>query len=127
MDPIKLQRMAYAIRALTKSTHPAASQPVEPHQSTPLQPLQPDYSLEGLKAALFPRLATLSLSDADSRVLAATILSQEVLCWQYGQQIVNHPDFYVVIEQLSQQLLSHPHLAEQFEDILVHVQPIHHD
>jgi hypothetical protein len=124
MDSIRFQRIAYAIRSLGTSTSSSklAHDINKSKNNTVDVPIDnTDISLQNLKNAILPRLAVLSMSDKNLRIQAATILSQEVLCWQYGQQIIYHPEFYLVIERLTHLMLDNSAMSDLLEDILTYV------
>jgi hypothetical protein len=64
-----------------------------------------------LRARLKTRLND-SQKYANYREIAPAIAIQEILCWEFGNQIIEHPDFERVITQITTTILHEAHMAQ---------------
>lgn len=69
-------------------------------------------SASSLKSRLRNRLAAVDRNAADYEQQTSLITVQEIVLWEFGDDILNHPQFGTVAEKVTQALTSDPALKE---------------
>lgn len=71
-----------------------------------------------LKARLQQRLKLLRNSDADFQEAAPTVAVQEILLWEFGDDIVKHAEFERVAHQVTLSLLDNEPLKVAIQNLI---------
>lgn len=71
-----------------------------------------------LKARLQQRLKLLRNSDADFQEAAPTVAVQEILLWEFGDDIVKHAEFERVAHQVTLSLLDNEPLKAAIQNLI---------
>jgi|GEM_PF-5610420 len=68
-------------------------------------------SKEHLKKCIKHRLSKLKKSDTDFQAKATVVTIQEILLWEFGEDIINHPDFNLLSLSVTNQVAKNHELT----------------
>ena len=113
IDPTRLSRVLAALarpkEAVTSSAVPQASPGKSQHAGK---------SLETLKTRLQGRIKALQQDAQGFRDAAPVVTIQEILCWEFGDGIVEHSDFKQIAQKVADTMMSEPNLEKTIRTII---------
>ena len=113
IDPTRLSRV---LAALARPKEPVTSSPFT--QASPGKSQHAGKSLETLKTRLQGRIKALQQDAQGFRDAAPVVTIQEILCWEFGDGIVEHSDFKQIAQKVADTMMSEPNLEKTIRTII---------
>ncbi|WGT26674.1 hypothetical protein [Pseudomonas marginalis] len=113
IDPTRLSRV---LAALARPKEPVTSSAFT--QAAPGKSQNAGKSLETLKTRLHGRIKALQPDAEGFRDAAPVVTIQEILCWEFGDGILEHSDFKQIAQQVTQTMMSEPKLEKTIRTII---------
>ncbi|MBA4152010.1 MAG: hypothetical protein C0509_05560 [Acinetobacter sp.] len=102
IDPIRLTRL---LNSLSKPKSAETSRTESNSEQKKTRASKSDHKTATLKARLHERLSSLKANDDDFNTHAPRVTIQEILCWEFGDDIVQNKQFEAVVAQIAESLM----------------------
>lgn len=120
IDPL---RIAQIFRSLaTESREQVQQNPSEAHHKSlaPYSDKEPKrHDKEVLRQRLRQRLQRLSQEDIDFSKVAPDVTIKEVLIWEFGEEIMSHPEFNLLASKVTRAMQDHEKVALQLQKLIL--------
>ena len=113
IDPTRLSRV---MAALAKPSERVASGAAS--QAAPSKGHSAGKSLEVLRARLHSRLNAMEQDARGFRDAAPVVTIQEILCWEFGDEILEHSEFKQVAQKVAETMMADPGLEKTIRTIV---------
>ena len=110
MSRINTTRIGGIIKYIAQN--PATKSQATPHAAPTTNTTKKERSLEVLRTRPRHRIAALDQTQERFIETAATIVTQEILIWEFGSNILEHSEFNQITQEICQTMMGHPELAE---------------
>lgn len=117
IDPARLSRL---LLSLTQRPERAGGQSPATGKTTAAKaaPIKTRRDPAQLRMRLRQRLGELKRQPAQFVESAPVITIQEILCWEFGQEILEHPDFPRIAHAVTNSLLDDQRLALSMQQLI---------
>ncbi len=117
IDPARLTRLLQALSQ--KKTERVAAKPAQAPAAGQKAAVVRDIKV--LRTSLKRRLAALPEGEERER-LAAAITIQEILAWEFGAGVVDHPEFHRIADSITAVMLQDARIAASLGQLLKELQ-----
>lgn len=117
IDPARLSRL---LLSLTQRPERADGQSTAASKTAATKPkaIQKKRDPAQLRARLRNRLGEMKRQPAQFAESAPVVTIQEILCWEFGQEILEHPDFHRIANAVTDSLLEDQRLALSMQQLI---------
>lgn len=121
MSKIDSTRLSQVLAALAKPKERVASSTA----SNPsfVEARKGTKDIEVLRARLQRRLRDLKQNNGDFRKTAPVVTVQEILCWEFGEGILEHPEFNGISKKVADTMLENQQLEKAIYNTLDRMMP----
>lgn len=117
IDPSRLSRLLSALSQNTAETRTEKLRQAPPSQQGQAS-AKPARDIKTLRKSLQSRLRSLSANDSDYDSLSSTITIQEILVWEFGQDILDRPDFHRITSSITETMLQDERIAASLRKLV---------
>ncbi len=110
ISPIRLAEIFRSLSSTTKRTEKKKSR--KSHEPEPNRSPEPVRDKTVLKEKLIKRLEKLDRDKSDYIEDASLITIQEIIIWEFGNEILNHPEFKIISSTIANNIVKSPELNE---------------
>ncbi|KWU52844.1 hypothetical protein [Pseudomonas palleroniana] len=113
IDPTHLSRVLAALAKPKERVTSSAS-----NQASPGKSQTAGKTLGVLRTRLQCRLKALKPDEEGFRDAAPVVTIQEILCWEFGEGILEHSDFKQIAQKVAETMMSEPKLEKTIRAII---------
>lgn len=110
MSKIDTTRLSHVLAALAKPKERVASSTSS--NAHPSKSQKTGKNLEVLRKRLRSRLNTLKQNPEGFREAAPIVTVQEILCWEFGEGILEHSEFKRIAQKVAETMIENPQLGD---------------
>lgn len=112
IDPTRLSQVLASLAKPGERVTPGANTPASPGKSQ-----KPGNRLDVLRTRLGSRLKGLQQTEG-FREAAPVVTIQEILCWEFGDGILEHHEFKHIAQKIAQTMMADPGLEKTIHGIV---------
>lgn len=122
IDPTRLTAIFRALSATETNKSQSTESNPEKKKASATKSIsieeKPKRDKENLKKALSIRLKKLKKEDAEFHKKAPLVTIKEILLWEFGEELINHPDFNYISQIIVEQVHTNEALQDYLENLI---------